>query len=567
MSAPYQQSAPSNGKVPPAEWHESGNGERFNLYSDRWQLSARMSVNIGSLRCLCWSPVLADGAVRTMAEYAHKAASGTVSRLATAVRQFLESVPTHLRTDEISYSAVLSYRESCWRRDGHDGIFASCIRPFLRIWNTLGYPGVSGELLELMDTWALKNPEKGVAVNRMDANEGPLMPDEHASLAANWLTAFEHGTMTLTDYVMVRLCSVTGRRPEQIMQLKLKDLDGSRFEDLEPGRPPRNVLLLHIPRIKSKGGEWRTRFRAVPISNELWNLLIMQRDDMHRRLDDFLKTCGLSLQPHDLTLIRAEMPLIPAWQVIETFAKELRITVARGRHVEAINELRALASSDAWHGMILRIGLALRSSIKKAALLNCDGEPLHVFPRRLRYTREFDLERAGCVPSVIAWNMDHSNTQSLMSYSKNGPDRARSLSSAMALKLAPFVRMFQGRVVNDESEAEGGDDPAASRILFENLTPGATCAVKRGCSMSAIPRPCYNGCPHFRPWVDGPHEKFLESLLEERERSLRLLRPIEDRAVIEAADSLIINVVQVIRLCNSRRLELAGQNKSASATR
>lgn len=567
MSAAFQQSAPSNGKVPSAEWHESRNGERFNLYSDRWQLSARMSVNIGTLRSLCWSPALADGVVRTMAEYARKAASGTVSRLATTVRQFLESVPTHLRTDEITCSAVLSYRESCWRRDGHDGIFASCIRPFLRIWNTLGHPGVSGALLELMDTWVLKNPEKGVAVNRMDANEGPLMPEEHASLAANWLTAFENGTMTLTDYVMVRLSSVTGRRPEQIMQLKLKDLDGTRYEDSEPGRPPRSVLLLHIPRIKSRGGEWRTHFRAVPISSELWDLLIMQRDDMHRRLDDFLKTCDLTLQPHDLALIRAEMPLIPAWLAIEAIAKRLRITVAQGRHVEAIRELRAQACSDAWHGVILRISNALRRSITRAALLNRDGEPMHVFPRRLRYTREFDLERAGCTPSVIAWNMDHSNIQSLMSYSKNGPDRARSISSAMALKLAPFVRMFQGRVVSEEIEAEGGDDPAASRILFENLTPGATCAVKRGCGMSAIPRPCYNGCPHFRPWVDGPHEEFLESLLDERERSLRLLRPVEDRAVIEAADSLILNVVQVIRQCNSQRLAAAGQNTSARATR
>jgi hypothetical protein len=65
--------------------------------------------------------------------------------------------------------------------------------------------------------------------------------------------------------------------------------------------------------------------------------------------------------------------------------------------------------------------------------------------------------------------------------------------------------------------------------------------------------------------VDGPHEEFLESLLEERERALRLLRPVEDRAIIESADSLIISVVQVIKLCDERREELAERSKAGSA--
>lgn len=546
------------------EWHVSAHGQRFNLYADRWQLSARQSVNVGSLRRLCWSPVLADGAVRTLAEYAGKGAAGSTIAVADKFKHFLKFAPAQLRTDEIPQALVLSYRDSCRQRDGHDDRIAGHIRPFLRRWHRLGHPGVSQALVETMDDWSLASPERGVAVNRLDANTGPLMPDEHVSLAAHWLTAFEQGAMTLDDYVMARLSSVTGRRPSQIMQLKLKDMDDTRFEDPEPGRPPRRLLLLHIPRVKGAGSAWRTRFRAVPLSSDLWNLLMMQRDAVQRRLDSFLEDCGLSLQSNDLEAIYSDMPLIPAWQVIEDVAGRL-CAPAQGGHGDAISELRMLASSDAWHANPLRINIAVAKAI--AGAVNRDGGAMHVFPRRLRYTREFDLERAGCSPAVIAWNMDHSDTTSLVAYSKNGPDRARSIDKAMALKLAPFVRIFQGRVVADESEAEGGDDPAASRILFDHLVPGASCAVKRGCGMSAIPRPCYAGCPHFRPWVDGPHEQYLESLLEEREQALQVLRRDEDREVIEAADQLIIGVVQVIRLCDETRAELAELKNAAGIGR
>jgi hypothetical protein len=380
------------------------------------------------------------------------------------------------------------------------------------------------------------------------------MPDEHLSLGARWLNAFEQGEMPLVDYVMVRLCSVTGRRPSQIMQLKLRDMDDTRFEDVEPELSPRRKLLLHIPRLKGRGSTWRTRFRAVPLSSDLWNLLALQRAAVLRRLDDLLDACDLSLQPKDLAMIRSDMPLIPAWLIIEKSFLELRTVRQRG-HDETLRKLFALVGSDAWHPAPLRLSGALNRATD--GIVNRDGASIHVFANRLRYTREFDLERAGCAPAVIAWNMDHSNTDSLAAYSKNGPDRARLIGDAMALKLVPFAKIFQGSVVVDEAEAEGGDDPAASRILFHDLKPGATCAAKRRCGMSSIPRPCYNGCPHFRPWIDGPHAEYLASLLEERERACRLLRPAEDGAIIEAADSLIISVAQVIRLCDEKRAEMA----------
>jgi hypothetical protein len=54
--------------------------------------------------------------------------------------------------------------------------------------------------------------------------------------------------------------------------------------------------------------------------------------------------------------------------------------------------------------------------------------------------------------------------------------------------LTSFVKVFQGKVVAREESAEGGQNPAASRILVDG-GGGATCATLRGFAMNALPRP------------------------------------------------------------------------------
>lgn len=82
MEGPFRQTTSAaeqpTGQTGPEEWHESRDGQRFNLHADRWQLSARTAVNVGLIRRPCWSPVLADGAVRTLMEHAKKASPGSV---------------------------------------------------------------------------------------------------------------------------------------------------------------------------------------------------------------------------------------------------------------------------------------------------------------------------------------------------------------------------------------------------------------------------------------------------------------------------------------------------------
>lgn len=543
-------------------WRYSLEGFQFDQRAHRWQLNASQAILVKELRELCWSKVLEESLIATLAHVVETFSAGTVKSIKVAMKHLLCFTPEHLRSDQFSSELLLSFRDFARLRFGNDCLVSRAVRPFFRRWLALGHPGVPVEVVEMLNRWRLKGAERNVAVNRLDANRGPLMPDEHVAFAAKLLNAFEVNAISLDDYLLVRLLEVTGRRPAQITQLKFKDLENSRFEDCLPGEIPARLRLLRIPRVKNAGAVVRRTFRSVAVTEELWALLTLQRKTVLGRVDRILESIGFSLQPQDLAWVRDEIPLIPEWSAIEARAEDLHALVICEQHGEAISALRTLVQGQHFHRPPAYTVSTLRKVVCTIRPISKDGGQLDVTARRFRYTKEFDLERAGCASPIIAWNMDHSSVESLAAYSKNGPDRARTISQAMALQLSPFVDVFQGKLVDAESLAEGGEDPAASRILVDGITPGATCATKRGCGMSGLPRPCYDGCPHFRPWVDGPHLEYLETILAERERDMKSLRPVEDRAVIEAADSLIINIVQVIRLCHRRREEVARADDS-----
>lgn len=548
---------------PPSEWHESRERKQFDLYADRWQLTTKDSVNVGLLRALLPSPILQDGAIRTLAHLAKTQSFGHCDGTARMMRHLLQFWKIPLG-DEIPAAAVASFRHHCRERDGHDVVISGRIRPFLMKWHALGYQGVSRELVEQMTDWDLVGSERGARVNRLDPNEGPLLPQENLGLQALALTAFERGAVELSDYASFRLVSLGFRRPVQIAALKGKDLDDSRLEDSKPGQPSKRVFLLHVPR--AKGGRlWREHFRAIPLTTDLWNLLTLHRREVIRRFDAILTGLGLERQAQDVRMLHDELALFPSWRRLGASLEEVSSMRAEGRHGGAITRLRELALSDAWHANTKTVTAhPLQRVVAAAGTVNRDGAPLRMFPYRSRYTAEFDMEDMGCAPATIAWNLDHDSLNSLVNYHLNGPDAAARLSKATAMRMAPIVRMFQGKVVDRETDAVGGDDPEASRLFIHGVQEGATCAAKRGCGMTAIPRCCYAGCTHFRPWVDGPHEALLDELLEERELLLATLRPLEDRAMIEALDGVILGVVQVIRLCEARRQELAAEVEKAS---
>ena len=541
----------------PQEWHVSRNGLRFDLHDDIWPLTSKQNLNTVPIRTqICSHPILLDGAIRTLANFAVNGSAERCESQKRNFKQFLDFSPP--AADAISEAAVVSFREFTLRRDGHDGNGLHSLRPFLTRWSRLGYPGVPAGLVERIRAWKLSNYEQHARVNRRDSNEGPLEPGEQRALQLGALAAYEEGLITTDRYALYRLFDLTGRRRRQLVQLKWKDMDDSRHEDTKPFAPQQRLQLLKVPRIKGNR-KWREHFRAVPLTQEEWNLLLVLRMEHSRRFDELLETTGLVLQEHDRRAIHADLPVFPGWKRLERSLAAVRYLAAQGKQGDAITLLREEAASDSWESPENSLRYFFNEVIAAANASNRTGGPLEVFPTRLRYTLLANLERLSCPPTVIAFNLDHDTLDALPSYAKNSADRAARWSKATLAKMGHLAGFYEHKVVDCETDAIGGDDPESSRLLIADAEGGATCAIKRGCSMGSIPRSCYNGCPHFQPWVDGPHEAFLEELLAERDDFLAHLDPVKERATIEAADNLILAVVATIYLCEERRRELAEQ--------
>jgi hypothetical protein len=182
-----------------------------------------------------------------------------------------------------------------------------------------------------------------------------------------------------------------------------------------------------------------------------------------------------------------------------------------------------------------------------------NGEPLKVHPRRSRYTIATTLLRDGVRPTDVAYILDQNNIDSLKFYTKNIADFARKLNDALALPLGNLAKIFMGKLVDKEVDAVGGDRPNATRILYKDGMGGATCAVEKKCGVNAMPMACYCFCPHFQPWLEGPHKQYLIELINKYNNMVDLKI---HKHLMFSVFWAIVGVVQVIQKCEIESVRL-----------
>ena len=163
-------------------------------------------------------------------------------------------------------------------------------------------------------------------------------------------------------------------------------------------------------------------------------------------------------------------------------------------------------------------------------------------PTRFRYTLGTNLGREGHGELVIAEALGHSDTQNVGVYVRNSPEIVERLDKAVAIQLAPIAQAFQGLLIPSERDARRGSD-RNSRISNGEVSFG-NCGSYGFCSASA-PVACYT-CSFFQPWLDGPHESFLDHLIEERDAVFEQMGDIKIAAV---NDRLILAVSDVVDRC------------------
>ncbi len=409
--------------------------------------------------------------------------------------------------------------------------YLATIGGFLRRWYRLGYPGVSKDVVRLLDGWTLKGNRKGEAVKRRDPQEGPLTDYELQAFNEGAVRAYEENLITLAELAMVLSTSHTGRRPIQLSHLRVADVLCGENEKGEP------FYVLNVPRGKQSNG-FRGSFKPFAMTQELWAILSAQAKSVIALVE---KNLGFKLQEVN----RQQIPLFPDIDVLAT--------------IHSPYEFQQLLSSDKLHIAAAEITHTLQFIVEAADIKSeRTGELLHINARRFRYTTGTRAAREGFGELVIAELLDHSDTQSAGVYIKNIPEHVKSLDAAVGFQLARYAQAFVGVLVDSEKDARRGNDPT-SRIRTEEGQSIGTCGEHGFCGAN-VPIPCYT-CMHFQPWVDGPHEEVYQDLLNERERVKEVTGDIEIAAVL---DRSIIAVADVIMRSARRREEASQQGANAN---
>lgn len=398
------------------------------------------------------------------------------------------------------------------------------IRGFLRKWHELGYPGVSEEVIELLDGWTIKGNVKGDLIKRLDPVKGPLSDLELQGFNEGAVRAFECGDASLTDMAMGLVISNTGRRPIQISHLRLKDiLKGKNKRGDE-------TYILNMPRAKQRATNFRKQFKQFAITEELWVILTAQAEHVVRSVESAV---GFEFQEQD----RLELPLFPDMTELTDAATPATI--------------KESLKTDLFHIKSAKVSEVCKMIAASAELYSeRTGEPLNISSNRFRYTTGTRAAREGFGEMVIAELLDHSDNQNAGVYIENIPEHVESLDKAVGHYMARYAQAFAGVLVDSESDAKRGED-FNSRVRTDGGGVG-TCGSYGFCGAS-VPIPCYT-CMHFQPWLDGPHEAVYEDLILERQR---LLDVTGDKLIAAVNDRSILAVAEVIQCCASRKVVLS----------
>lgn len=499
----------------------SREGYEISIVSSRWRLSRDVIVGLEWVADLL-DERLQESYISLMAHYAAKFAPGTTEAANSSFKAFARHVVSSRGAiGVITPYDLINYRSAIGATaEPRLGVLGT----LLKIWSNLDLPGVDGEVLELLEGWRIKGWRKGVAVQTMCPLTGPLSELEYEALCFSLVDAFETDKISLEEFVLVDLFIATGRRPVQLGDLKVRDIICAD-NDVEV-----KEVILNVPRRK-QGDPWRTEFKPIYLTPEKGvavQLLVEESITKFRHKYPFIINEDVG-----------DIPLFPSWRKVAAVAEESSDLVVR------------LLPTEMFHLNTSTISYRLETIIESLDVSSeRTGERLRVFPLRLRRNVATRAARQGYGTVVIAELLDHTDDQNARVYTENVPEHVDAINEAVARQLAPIAQAFCGILVDHESHAIRGQDPA-SRIRADNGTGVGTCGMHGFCGALA-PIACYT-CKAFQPWLDGPHQEVMDGLLYERERICELTR---DESMAAINDRTVVAVAEVIRRCEERRREL-----------
>ncbi|MBE0470394.1 MAG: recombinase [Methyloprofundus sp.] len=493
---------------------EARSGYKLTLEDNVWVLDKNVSINVYKLRGFLSEGML-ESVLSVLKFYAKERAPLHVFNLFNRLLHWLNSLD--VRLEAVNPHFLINYRSSLDRE--HEW-YLGTIKGFLKKWHELGYEGVSDDVVDLLNSWRLKGNVKGDVVKRLDPEQGPLTDIELQNIIEAAASLYEEDKITIDQFAMVRLLSASGRRPIQLSHMKLKDvMHGSN-------KNQGVAYVLNIPRAKQRGVGFRGSFKQLQVTENLWRILDLQRSNVISRFEDKFGKLN------DKVLL--ELPLFPDYKAIQSY--------------DTLPELAEILHLDILHCERIALSKAAEAVIKVAEVMSeRTGELININAQRFRYSVGTRAAREGYGALIIAELLDHTDTQNAQVYVQNVPEYARKINDKVGHLLVPYANAFRGIIVDNEGEARRGKDPS-SRVRLNPHENVGTCGSYDFCG-SRVPIPCYT-CNHFQPWLDAPHEKVLQELVDERER---IYQQTNDLAIASINDRTIVAITEVVSLCRAKR--------------
>jgi hypothetical protein len=368
-----------------------------------------------------------------------------------------------------------------------------------------------------LEAMVIPGGPKGEAVRMSDPDMGPLhksleLPLLIAALKEDESLEFEH----LQQKAVMALSLAFGRNPANLTYLRESDL-----VKLDPSRED-PCYIIRMPRIKKR--------------------FVNPRDDL---MDEYL-------DPHFGRILEnlvAQNNLVPlSFKGSDFSTPDNRpLLIRTGGNRVAMFSLDAENIFNMTSGDISRL---ITAFIKRHNIISpLTGEPMHVTPRRLRYTLATGLAAEGISRRELARILDHTDTQHVGVYFDVAGKVVDHLDNAMAKGFSKYLNFFKGKLVDGDEEAVNGgrDDKHLKFIDEQNPADQSAIGV---CGESSVchldpPYSCYL-CPKFQPYRHADHEHVLDCLLAGREERLK---KYENARLGIQLDEVIAAVAQVAQLC------------------
>ncbi|MDX0442749.1 site-specific integrase [Sinorhizobium medicae] len=360
----------------------------------------------------------------------------------------------------------------------------------------LGFGITADDAIEYLANATIRGNIKGTSVRTRDAESGAFADTELLAIQSALNDAYATGDIGLNEFAITWLFLAYGPRSIQIAALKEKDLIVSEGDD---GR----TYALRIPRAKQRGERARDSFKTRHCGKQVGTLLArVIKDNQHRR--------------RKLGLTKNDCPMF-------------------------IKDSAGTEPGLLFHMTTQDIGRVVSGTIGRITGMKTNA-------RRFRITLAQRAVDDGKDKHTVAELLDHSDTQNVEVYYEASPAMVLRLDRHLAMEMAPIAHAFAGVIVTTESEARRGED-RSSRIFDRSLSNNVadalgTCGQMSFCGLAA-PFACYT-CRHFQPWLDGPHEEFMQALILDRDR---LESEGYSAKIYTIRDRTILAVAEVIRLC------------------